>query len=144
MPAEYTYDYAIIRVVPRVDRGEQINVGVILSCADTDFLDARIEVDESLLRAMQATSSDFEHWELHSEEMGFEDEFSLTSDDVANMADEWKLAYIARLLRSLALAFGVGTEFGDRVLVAEHYPSSPAALLRGLNDIACMPLMKLP
>ena len=52
MPAEYTYDYAIIRVVPRVDRGEQINVGVILSCADTDFLDARIEVDESLLRAV--------------------------------------------------------------------------------------------
>jgi hypothetical protein len=52
MPAEYTYDYAVIRVVPRVDRGEQINVGVVLSCADTDFLDARIEVDEALLRAV--------------------------------------------------------------------------------------------
>ena len=52
MPAEYTYDYAIVRVVPRVDRGEQINVGVILSCADADFLDARIEVDEALLRAI--------------------------------------------------------------------------------------------
>jgi hypothetical protein len=50
--AEYTYDYAIIRVVPRVDRGEQINVGVILSCADSDFLDARIELDEALLRAI--------------------------------------------------------------------------------------------
>ena len=52
MPAEYTYDYAIIRVVPRVDRGEQINVGVILSCADTDFLDARIELDERLVLAI--------------------------------------------------------------------------------------------
>ncbi len=52
MGAEYTYDYAIVRVVPRVDRGEQVNVGVILSCADTDFLDARIEVDEALLRAL--------------------------------------------------------------------------------------------
>jgi hypothetical protein len=50
--ADITYDYAIVRVVPRVDRGEQINVGVILSCADTDFLDARIEVDEALLRAI--------------------------------------------------------------------------------------------
>jgi hypothetical protein len=50
--ADYTYDYAIIRVVPRVDRGEQINVGVILSCADTDFLDARIEVDDAVLRAV--------------------------------------------------------------------------------------------
>ena len=52
MPAEYTYDYAIIRVVPRVDRGEQINAGVILSCADTDFLDARIELDEAALLAL--------------------------------------------------------------------------------------------
>jgi hypothetical protein len=50
--AEYTYDYAIVRVVPRVDRGEQVNVGVILSCADTDFLDARIELDEAVLRAL--------------------------------------------------------------------------------------------
>jgi Protein of unknown function (DUF3037) len=50
--AEYTYDYAIVRVVPRVDRGEQVNVGVILSCADTDFLDARIEVDDTVLRAI--------------------------------------------------------------------------------------------
>ena len=49
MPAEYTYDYAIVRVVPHVERGEQVNVGVILSCADTDFLDARIEIDEPAL-----------------------------------------------------------------------------------------------
>jgi len=52
VPAEYTYDYAIVRVVPRVDRGEQVNVGVILSCADLDFLDARIEVDEPRLLAL--------------------------------------------------------------------------------------------
>jgi len=52
VPAEFTYDYAVVRVVPRVERGEQINVGVILSCADTDFLDARIEVDEAVLRAV--------------------------------------------------------------------------------------------
>jgi hypothetical protein len=55
MPADYTYDYAIIRVVPRVDRGEQINVGVILSCADTDFLESRIELDESVLLALDPT-----------------------------------------------------------------------------------------
>ncbi|RPJ71814.1 MAG: DUF3037 domain-containing protein [Acidobacteria bacterium] len=52
MPAEHTYDYSIIRVVPRVDRGEQVNVGVILSCPDLDFLDARIELDESVLLAL--------------------------------------------------------------------------------------------
>jgi hypothetical protein len=52
VPAEYTYDYAIVRVVPHVERGEQVNVGVILSCADTDFLDARIEIDERALLAL--------------------------------------------------------------------------------------------
>ena len=39
MAAELTYDYAIVRIVPRVERGEQINVGVILSCVDGAFLD---------------------------------------------------------------------------------------------------------
>ena len=52
MSAEYTYDYSIVRVVPRVDRGERINVGVILSCSEMDFLDARIELDEAALRAL--------------------------------------------------------------------------------------------
>ncbi|HUR32783.1 MAG TPA: DUF3037 domain-containing protein [Vicinamibacterales bacterium] len=52
MPAEFTYDYAIIRVVPRVDRGEQINVGVIVSCAEAGFLDARVEMDDALVLAL--------------------------------------------------------------------------------------------
>ena len=47
----HTYDYAIVRVVPRVERGEMINVGVILSCPDVSFLEARIELDEARLMA---------------------------------------------------------------------------------------------
>jgi hypothetical protein len=52
--ADYTYDYSIIRIVPRVERGEQINVGVILSCVDSDFLEARIELDADRLRALDS------------------------------------------------------------------------------------------
>jgi len=52
VPAEFTYDYSIVRIVPRVDRGEQINAGIVLSCADSDFLDARIELDERALVAL--------------------------------------------------------------------------------------------
>ena len=55
MPAEYTYDYAVIRVVPRVDRGEQVNVGVVLSCVDLEYIDARIEPDEDVIRALDPT-----------------------------------------------------------------------------------------
>jgi hypothetical protein len=49
---EFTYDYSIIRVVPRVERGERVNVGVVLSCVDVDFLDARIELDAARLLAL--------------------------------------------------------------------------------------------
>ena len=46
------YDYAIVRVVPRVERQEFINAGVILSCQTKDFLEARIELDVKRLRAL--------------------------------------------------------------------------------------------
>ena len=47
-----TYDYAVIRVVPRVEREEFLNAGVILACQDASFLDARIELDEARLLAL--------------------------------------------------------------------------------------------
>jgi hypothetical protein len=50
--AKRLYDYAIIRVVPRVERGEQVNVGVVLSAVDSDYLDARIALDEARVRAL--------------------------------------------------------------------------------------------
>ncbi len=43
------YDYALIRVVPRVEREEFINVGVILSCEESRLLVARIETDDQRL-----------------------------------------------------------------------------------------------
>jgi Protein of unknown function (DUF3037) len=52
VPAERTYDYAIIRLVPRVERGELINVGVILSCPAAEFLEARIDLNPSRLLAL--------------------------------------------------------------------------------------------
>jgi len=52
---EHAYDYAIIRVVPRVERGEMINVGVVLSCPAVDYLDAGVDVDEPRLRALNET-----------------------------------------------------------------------------------------
>jgi len=51
-PKLSTYDYAIVRVVPRVERAEFINAGVIVSCAATGYLQARIELDEAKLLAL--------------------------------------------------------------------------------------------
>jgi hypothetical protein len=52
VPGQHTYDYAIVRVVPRVDRGEFVNAGVIVSCARAGFLKAFIELDEPRLLAL--------------------------------------------------------------------------------------------
>ena len=49
-----TYDYAIVRVVPRVDRGEFVNAGIILSCDVERVLQASIELDEAALLALDA------------------------------------------------------------------------------------------
>jgi hypothetical protein len=54
VPATSSYDYAIIRVVPHVERGECINVGVILFCRTRRFLAASIHVDEQRLLALAA------------------------------------------------------------------------------------------
>ena len=52
MPAPSTYDYAIVRVVPHVDRGEFVNAGVIVSCTAQQYLKARIELDERRVLAL--------------------------------------------------------------------------------------------
>ncbi len=52
MAERRTYDYAIVRVVPRVERGEFVNAGVIVACATEGYLRARIELDEARLLAL--------------------------------------------------------------------------------------------
>src|SRR5689334_9948681 len=52
MPDPCTYDYAIVRVVPRVERGEFVNVGAIVSSDAKGYLAARFALDEARLRAL--------------------------------------------------------------------------------------------
>ena len=52
MPALTSYDYAIVRVVPRVEREEFINAGVILFCRTARFLGARVQLDRGRLAAL--------------------------------------------------------------------------------------------
>jgi hypothetical protein len=48
------YDYALIRVVPHVERGECINAGVLVCSTSRAFLKARIDLDEARLLALDA------------------------------------------------------------------------------------------
>lgn len=62
MPALHSFDYAVIRVVPRVERGEFINAGVVLFCRTLQFLQARVALNRRRLAALapEADPADIE------------------------------------------------------------------------------------
>lgn len=46
------FEYAVLRAVPRMDRGECVNVGVVLYCQAADYLGAAVHVDDARLRLL--------------------------------------------------------------------------------------------
>jgi hypothetical protein len=68
MPEQYLYEYALIRVVPRVEREEFLNVGVILFCTKKKFLQLKYTLQATRLLAL-APQLDLEELEAHLEAM---------------------------------------------------------------------------
>jgi Protein of unknown function (DUF3037) len=64
--APEVFQYALLQVVPRVERGERINAGVVLFCRRHRFLAARVGLDPARLRALDA-QSDPDEVERHLE-----------------------------------------------------------------------------
>ena len=52
MPGKYLFEYAIIRIVPGVEREEFLNVGVILYCRDVKYLSSRFTVNKERFKAL--------------------------------------------------------------------------------------------
>ena len=52
MPSPASFDYAILRVVPRVEREEFLNAGILVFCLEQDYLAARILLKPARLRAL--------------------------------------------------------------------------------------------
>jgi hypothetical protein len=51
-----TFEYAVLRVVPRVERGEALNAGVLVYCRQRDYLGSRLHLDVDRLRALDPTA----------------------------------------------------------------------------------------
>lgn len=68
MPEQHLFEYAVIRVMPRVERGEFLNVGVIVYCAARRFLQCRYVLDPARL---QAFSTDLDLVEIESRLQAF-------------------------------------------------------------------------
>ena len=52
MPANNSFDYAVLRVVPSAERGEFINVGVVMHCPALTYLGCRVHFDEDRVRTL--------------------------------------------------------------------------------------------
>ncbi len=52
MPENHLFEYAVIRVVPHVEREEFLNVGIVLYCGSEKFLQTKFELDEARLRVL--------------------------------------------------------------------------------------------
>lgn len=57
MSGLHPYAYAALRAVPRVERGEFVNIGVIIYCQDLDFLRARAEVAPDRILALDPAAN---------------------------------------------------------------------------------------
>lgn len=73
MPEKHVFEYAVIRVVPRVDRGEYINAGVMVFCKRKRYLQLKYVVNEDRLSALwpeldiAEVSAYLKAWELISQ-----------------------------------------------------------------------------
>jgi hypothetical protein len=85
----------------------------------------------ALLQARAAVIDHLEQW--HDDELNehYENEFTLTPEEIEAMSPEWKLAYLAQLLNIAVGLYGLGSN----PLAAER--GYPAAVLRAVNDIGC-------
>ena len=54
--SRHPFEYALLRVVPRVDRGEALNAGVLLYCQGLGYLGSRVHLDRDRLRALDPTA----------------------------------------------------------------------------------------
>lgn len=90
-------------------------------------------IDEGLAIAMRASRDEFMTWEQHHDAVGFTDEFSI--DDVSRLSPEWRFALVARLLRSIAMAYGVGTDYAwDGIGQLDPHISNASIQLRKLLE----------
>ena len=87
MPRE-PFEYALLRVVPRVERGEAVNVGVVVFCRTKGYLDARIELGERQTAALAALEPDLDEAAVRAH-------LEATRSIIAGDADGGQLAKLA-------------------------------------------------
>jgi hypothetical protein len=120
VPAHSSYDYALIRVVPRVERQEFVNAGVIVWCREHDVLDARIALDEARLRALDP-GVDLEAVRGHLQSIEVICRGGPTAGPIGSMSKrerfDWLVAPRSTIIQTSAVHSG---RSGDMAATLEH------------------------
>lgn len=109
---------------------------VVLNTPWGDIAPALDQVEDALWLGMEATVDAFWLWEEQAESAGYGDEFSIGAAELDEMPDEWRLAYVARLLRTMAMAIGVSTEFSGQLGMRLNDRDAIAPLIRRMDRVA--------
>ena len=131
MPINASFDYAVLRVVPRVERQEFVNVGVIVFCLEKRFLQAKVHIDEARLRALWP-SLDMEMVRQHVEAVVRICEGDETAGPIAKLSQRerfhWLTSPRSTVIQTSLVHTGVCTETTDLVdrLYLQLVSSEPA------------------
>lgn len=113
MPERHSFDYAVVRVVPHVEREEFLNVGVILLCPAADFLKALFHVDEKRLYAL-APELDIKEVQKHLEAMQLICEGGEQAGPIGRLPRrsrfEWLVAPRSTIIQTSAVHAGLCTD----------------------------------
>jgi hypothetical protein len=111
VPAPCSFDYAIIRVVPHVEREEFVNAGAIVYCPSHDFLAARVALDEARLLAL-APDADVGLVQLHLDAIPRICEGGPAAGPIGRLSQRerwhWLVAARSTILQTSAPHVGIG------------------------------------
>jgi len=91
-------------------------------------------LEQAVRLGLAEPQTEFALW-MEEGEIRFGDEFDLTPAELESLTEEWRMAYVARLLRTIALMIGMPTEFASGASVPGERPRTIMGVMRSL-DIA--------
>ena len=104
------FAYAIVRVVPRVERGERLNAGIVLLCRPLRFIGAEVRLDEARLRSLDP-ACDVDEVRAHLELIGRIAAGDATAGPIAGLAPaerfHWLVAPSSTMIQPSAVHAGL-------------------------------------
>lgn len=132
MPVRSSFDYAIVRVVPHVEREEFINAGVILFCRTRRFLGARVALDAQRLAAL-APDVDAAEVEQHLALIPLVCRGDLAAGPIAELPPAGRFHWLAAPRSTIVQTSPVHSGVSDDPRAALNHLFETAVLLPGVG-----------